>query len=167
MFTLSAPLPYFCVSMWDGITTSDESKVIVIGCTNRPDDLDPAVLRCPNWLLVLLSFNSTARRFGRSFEVGLPDVNQRQHILGLVPQFFIVLLRYIYICGTQVLADEHVSEGLLSAVAVSTRGYSGSDLRELCKAACAAVVHDFYLQQEKYRSGQTVCSRSLSSHALY
>src|SRR5690606_33117882 len=51
----------------DGITPSEEVQVLVIGATNRPDLLDPALLR--------------PGRFDRTVRVDLPDKEGRRHIL--------------------------------------------------------------------------------------
>jgi SpoVK/Ycf46/Vps4 family AAA+-type ATPase len=104
------------------------SWVLVIGATNRPWALDPAVLR----------------RMPRQIHVGLPDASARADILR-------VLLR-----------GERVEDGLLAAaaaaattagkggggggglsqVAALTRGFSGSDLRELVREAAMAPVRE-------------------------
>jgi hypothetical protein len=53
------------MSMWDGMSTREVTDggalVIVLGATNRPQDIDPAFLR----------------RMPRQFKIGLPDANQR------------------------------------------------------------------------------------------
>lgn len=53
----------------DGISSSEEVKVLVIGATNRIDMLDPALLR--------------PGRFDRLVKVDLPDKKGRLHILNL------------------------------------------------------------------------------------
>lgn len=58
----------FCVwctvmQLWDGLATT-EADVLIIGATNRPQDLDPAV----------------QRRFERSFLLSLPDEESRLDI---------------------------------------------------------------------------------------
>ena len=56
--------------LWDGLTTSAD-RIMVLGATNRPNDIDSAILR----------------RMPKRFSVGLPDVDQRQKILSLVRLF--------------------------------------------------------------------------------
>ena len=56
--------------MWDGLTTSAD-RIMVLGATNRPNDIDSAILR----------------RMPKRFSVGLPDVDQREKILALVRPF--------------------------------------------------------------------------------
>jgi SpoVK/Ycf46/Vps4 family AAA+-type ATPase len=53
--------------LWDGLCT-DNSTVIVMGATNRPSDLDKAILR----------------RMPAQFHVGLPNEEQRLKILKLI-----------------------------------------------------------------------------------
>ncbi len=53
------------MQLWDGLTTDERgSQVIVLGATNRPYDVDPAILR----------------RMPRAFEVGLPSAVERASI---------------------------------------------------------------------------------------
>ncbi|CAN8075034.1 unnamed protein product [Agarophyton chilense] len=91
------------MQLWDGLTTDDRlNQVVVLGATNRPYDVDPAILR----------------RMPRPFEVALPNEAEREEIL------------------TKVLEGVSVEDGFsFSSVARVTEGYSGSDLKELCRAA--------------------------------
>ncbi|CAB1322126.1 unnamed protein product [Coregonus sp. 'balchen'] len=56
------------MSLWDGLETGASSQVMVMGATNRPQDLDPAILR----------------RMPTTFHVGLPTTRQRAEILKLI-----------------------------------------------------------------------------------
>ncbi|KAI5065306.1 hypothetical protein GOP47_0020001 [Adiantum capillus-veneris] len=56
------------MSLWDGFLTDQRARVMVLAATNRPWDLDEAVLR----------------RLPRAFEVGLPDIQQRASILRVI-----------------------------------------------------------------------------------
>lgn len=90
------------MQLWDGLTTDDGAGVVVLGATNRPYDVDPAILR----------------RMPRAFEVGLPTLDERVAIL------------------TAILKDVPVEPDFsFRDVAAVTDGYSGSDLKELCRAA--------------------------------
>lgn len=55
-------------SQWDGLLTGDNSRIMVLGATNRPNDIDPAILR----------------RLPKRFAIRLPDKVQRRKILALV-----------------------------------------------------------------------------------
>ena len=54
------------LSMWDGMLSTD--GVMIIGATNRPEDVDVAFLR----------------RMPRQFEIGLPDETNRADILRII-----------------------------------------------------------------------------------
>lgn len=101
---------------WDGLNSwsvkdshhygtveeKNSSWVLIIGATNRPSSLDPAVLR----------------RMPRQIEVPLPDEINRVQIL------------------KKLLESEHVCPNLdYELIAKKTPGYSGSDLKELCREA--------------------------------
>ena len=53
--------------LWDGLLSSTD-RILVLGATNRPNDIDSAILR----------------RMPKRFSVGLPDLEQREKILTLV-----------------------------------------------------------------------------------
>ena len=53
--------------LWDGLLSSID-RILVLGATNRPNDIDSAILR----------------RMPKRFSVGLPDLEQREKILTLV-----------------------------------------------------------------------------------
>jgi len=55
--------------LWDGLSTDPENTVIVMGATNRPKDLDPAILR----------------RMPSTFEISLPV---KIYILFLIVEFY-------------------------------------------------------------------------------
>jgi SpoVK/Ycf46/Vps4 family AAA+-type ATPase len=93
---------------WDGLRTTKD-RVLVIASTNRPFDLDEAVLR----------------RLPRRVLVELPDVSTRQEILE-------VSLRYNTL-------DASVN---LTQVALLLDGYTGSDIKEVCREACVKVAHE-------------------------
>ncbi|XP_070171648.1 outer mitochondrial transmembrane helix translocase [Polyergus mexicanus] len=56
------------MSLWDGLITDPDCTVIIMGATNRPQDLDKAILR----------------RMPATFHVGLPSEEQRLKILQLI-----------------------------------------------------------------------------------
>ncbi|XWS76554.1 hypothetical protein CRYUN_Cryun01aG0186400 [Craigia yunnanensis] len=81
---------------WDGLRTKDRERVLVLAATNRPFDLDEAVIR----------------RLPRRLMVNLPDAPNREKIIRVI------------------LAKEELSPNVdLEAIANTTGGYSGSDLK--------------------------------------
>lgn len=56
------------MSLWDGFTTDHNARVMVLGATNRPLDLDAAILR----------------RFAQNFEIGMPNQSERAKILNVI-----------------------------------------------------------------------------------
>ncbi|ORX37299.1 putative ATPase of the AAA family [Kockovaella imperatae] len=56
------------MTMWDGLTTDKETRILVLGATNRPNDIDPAILR----------------RMPKRFPIKLPNLDQRIKILTLM-----------------------------------------------------------------------------------
>ena len=103
------------LTLWDGMTTDsrkEESRpVIVLGATNRPYDVDSAILR----------------RLPRTFEIGLPDMKSRMQILNLFLE-------------KQPMTEK--ARRSIPALANVTEGYSGSDLKELCRAAAMEPIRE-------------------------
>ncbi|WVQ96631.1 hypothetical protein IAU59_003736 [Kwoniella sp. CBS 9459] len=56
------------MTLWDGLTTGTDSRILVLGATNRPNDIDPAILR----------------RMPKRFPIRLPNYEQRVKILTLM-----------------------------------------------------------------------------------
>ncbi|XP_019170212.1 PREDICTED: ATPase family AAA domain-containing protein 1-A-like isoform X2 [Ipomoea nil] len=56
------------MALWDGFTTDQCARVMVLAATNRPSDLDEAILR----------------RFSQAFEIGKPDRVDRIKILQVI-----------------------------------------------------------------------------------
>lgn len=98
------------MSLWDGLITDPDCTVIVMGATNRPQDLDRAILR----------------RMPATFSVHLPITEQRVQILDLI-------LR-----GEPLADDVETRE-----IAEQTEGFSGSDLREVCRNGSIYRIRDF------------------------
>lgn len=103
------------MSEWDGLNSGTNGKgdagsdrVVVIGSTNRPFDLDEAVLR----------------RFPRRILVDLPDLETRREILEVT------------------LAENRVGPDVnLTMIAERLEGYTGSDLKEVCREAVVQISH--------------------------
>jgi SpoVK/Ycf46/Vps4 family AAA+-type ATPase len=98
------------MTLWDGLDSSaDTSRIVVLGATNLPNSLDPAILR----------------RMPKRFHIGSPDLNQRMKILGVL------------------LKDGNLESSLsIQEIAECSQGYSGSDLKEMCKAAAFVPIQE-------------------------
>uniref|UniRef100_A0A1A8EN66 Outer mitochondrial transmembrane helix translocase n=1 Tax=Nothobranchius korthausae TaxID=1143690 RepID=A0A1A8EN66_9TELE len=102
------------MSLWDGLDTDHHCQVIIMGATNRPQDLDSAILR----------------RMPSRFHINQPIAKQREQILRLI------------------LENESVDSSVnLRDIAKETDGFSGSDLREMCRDAALLCVRDFVHNQ--------------------
>ena len=97
------------LTLMDGVWGGG-GRVVVVGATNRPDALDPA-LRRPG-------------RFDREVEVGVPSEGGRLEILR-------VMMRGV---------ESDVGEEGLAQVAKVTHGFVGADLKALCKEAAMLAI---------------------------
>uniref|UniRef100_A0ABI7WD85 ATPase family AAA domain containing 1 n=2 Tax=Felinae TaxID=338152 RepID=A0ABI7WD85_FELCA len=98
------------MSLWDGLDTDHSCQVIVMGATNRPQDLDSAIMR----------------RMPTRFHINQPALKQREAILRLI------------------LKNENVDRHVdLLEVAQETDGFSGSDLKEMCRDAALLCVREY------------------------
>ncbi|KAJ1658786.1 mitochondrial dynamin GTPase Msp1 [Dispira simplex] len=97
------------MTLWDGLTTANDSRVLIMGATNRPYDIDSAILR----------------RMPKRFLVSPPDNQQRKEILQLI------------------LQDVRLASDFdLDIIAQQTQGFSGSDLKELCRQAAMIPIRE-------------------------
>ncbi|KAG7014686.1 ATPase family AAA domain-containing protein 1-A [Cucurbita argyrosperma subsp. argyrosperma] len=56
------------MALWDGFTTDQNARVMVLAATNRPSELDEAILR----------------RLPQAFEIGVPNKRERAEILNVI-----------------------------------------------------------------------------------
>mmetsp|Transcript_3824 Transcript_3824/g.7176 ORF Transcript_3824/g.7176 Transcript_3824/m.7176 type:complete len:698 (-) Transcript_3824:186-2279(-) len=105
------------MSEWDGLNSGTNGlgqgggdRVVVIGSTNRPYDLDEAVLR----------------RFPRRIMVDLPDKDTRREILEVTMR-------------RNRVQEEEVE---YSKLAERLEGYTGSDIKEVCREAVVRISHE-------------------------
>ncbi|CAI5759706.1 unnamed protein product [Candida verbasci] len=102
------------LALMDGM--DNRGQIIVIGATNRPDAIDPA-LRRPG-------------RFDREFYFPLPDLSSRKQILKIHTRKWTPQLPDIF----------------LEKLAELTKGYGGADLRALCTEAALNSIQRKYPQ---------------------
>lgn len=102
------------LALMDGM--DGRGQVIVIGATNRPDSIDPA-LRRPG-------------RFDREFYFPLPNTDARRKILDIHTKGW----------------EPPLPDSLKDELAEATKGYGGADLRALCTEAALNAVQRRYPQ---------------------
>ncbi|KAM3716121.1 putative spastin [Dirofilaria immitis] len=101
----------FLIQM-DGMLSSKDDRLLVIGATNRPDELDSAVLR----------------RFPKRILIDIPNTAARlQLIMSLLEK-------------TKTAFD--LSPSQRQTLAERTQGYSNSDLVALCREAAMVPIRD-------------------------
>lgn len=102
------------LALMDGM--DNRGQVIVIGATNRPDAIDPA-LRRPG-------------RFDREFYFSLPDINSRKKIIKIHIRNW----------------DPPINDSFVDEIAKLTKGYVGADLKALCTEAALNSIKRKYPQ---------------------
>ena len=116
------------LTLMDGL--KERGRVIVIGATNRPDAVDPA-LRRPG-------------RFDREIEIRPPDKRARVEILK-------VHTRNMPLCTKEdaekgICSEEDIVD--LDKLAEMTHGYTGADLAALAKEAAMAALRRFIKEKK-------------------
>ncbi|KTW29637.1 uncharacterized protein T551_02253 [Pneumocystis jirovecii RU7] len=98
------------MSFWDGFSTDENSRIVILGATNRPNDIDEAVLR----------------RMSKRFFIPLPNAFQREKLLKLF------------------LSDIKLAPDFdFNFLVLKTDGFSGSDIKELCRESVMSPVREF------------------------
>ena len=116
------------MSMWDGMLTRADALVTVLAATNRPWDVDEAILR----------------RLPRSFEVPLPGTPERAGILRSILQGE---------AGAREMDMSTHAGAPLHRIAHAADNFSGSDLRELCRQAAYRPVRELIQAERKTGGG--------------
>ena len=119
------------MTLWDGLSTSQvKNLILIVGATNRPEDVDLAILR------------RMPQTFHIELHIGLPVIN---HMLCLL-KIYLKIRRNLFVQNELqrqkilkvILKDESLAEDVdLKEIAGRTVDFSGSDLHELC--SCAAM----------------------------
>ncbi|KAG5186891.1 P-loop containing nucleoside triphosphate hydrolase protein [Tribonema minus] len=111
---------------WDGLRTTGD-RVVVIASTNRPFDLDEAVLR----------------RLPRRIMVDLPDIETREEILRVT------------------MAANRVDPNVdFRAIAETLEGFTGSDIKEVCREAVVRIAHE---KAQELETGAALSDMDLTS----
>jgi len=142
------------MQLWDGMESLKGTRIVVMGATNRPNQVDEAVLR----------------RFTCQYEIGLPTQQQRVSILRSY------LRRHNKEAGEGAVSSQLLRNlpdpdtggaGALDWIASRTDGYSGSDLMELAAQAAQHVLGEFWeAQRGRQRLGATSTSTSTSGSGI-
>lgn len=114
----------------DGLKSSKEDNVIVIGATNRPFDLDDAVLR----------------RLPRRLLVDLPGEKERKGMNVYPFGYWVYYLKLLFSEILKILLrDEMLADDVnVESLAKKTDGFSGSDLKRKSAAAITRGLAYFY-----------------------
>ncbi|KKY16443.1 putative aaa family [Diplodia seriata] len=105
------------LALMDGM--DDRGQVVIIGATNRPDNVDPA-LRRPG-------------RFDREFYFPLPNFEARRSIIGIHTKNW----------------NPPLAADFKNQLAEMTKGYGGADLRALCTEAAVNAIQGTFPQVYK------------------
>lgn len=100
------------LTMMDGL--GDNGRIVVVGATNRPNSIDPA-LRRPG-------------RFDQEVEIGIPDVEARFDIL--TKQF-----------ARMNTSKHQLTSEDINTIASKTHGYVGADLVALCRESVMKAIN--------------------------
>lgn len=113
----------------DGLKSGSENKassVIVVGATNRPQDLDDAILR----------------RLPRRVLVDLPTAVQRESPYSPFTHSYIILNSITEIIRSYLAGEDTDATVDITSLAERTVAYSGSDLKHLVFSAALAAFKD-------------------------
>ena len=113
----------------DGAGTDASARVICIGATNRPDELDEVRVAFITFLL-LYAFKGARRRFVKRLYIPLPDEAGREQLIRRL------------LDGT----DHSLSTQDVSRLILATKGFSGADIRALCTEAAMGPVRSIIQQ---------------------
>ena len=111
---------------FDGVSTNANDRVLVMGATNRPQDLDDAVLR----------------RMEKRIYIPLPDEDARKTLLKQTGGKEDSSAASIAETGTAQNTSFDLNEEELNDLVVSTEGYSCSDIVSLCREASFGPLRD-------------------------
>ncbi|VDP27101.1 unnamed protein product, partial [Soboliphyme baturini] len=114
------------MTMWDGLLSDDACRIVVVGATNRPNDVDKAILR----------------RMPCHFHVGYPNAEQRLAVLKVILRKEkrgddVNLAEIAAKAGGGGSDDD--SDNLLEKV-------SCSDLKEICRLAAFQRARRYYIR---------------------
>lgn len=110
------------MTLWDGMTSGDRTRILILGATNRPNDLDKAILR----------------RMPKRFAINLPDTAQRLKVLMIVLKKISLEINFdfqILAQLTEGFSNSDLKELCRNAVMTPVREYSLFNCRAIGKAS--------------------------------
>jgi fidgetin-like protein 1 len=110
----------------DGAGTDDAAQVIILGATNRPDELDDAA----------------RRRFVKRIYVPLPDQAARRQMIYTLLGAEGQPVGAVDAQGKRSAIYHQLSDADVDRLVVRTAGYSGADIRNLCTEAAMGPVRE-------------------------
>ncbi|KAL2303215.1 hypothetical protein Nmel_010679 [Mimus melanotis] len=147
------------MSLWDGLDTDYNCQVIVMGATNRPQDLDSAIMRR---MPTRFHINQPEGSAQDSADSSLTSSHTVYNLSGLeFPKHHLWNCichqrRFLSVCHISwalkqreailklILKNENVDSHVdLLQVAKETDGFSGSDLKEMCRDAALLCVREY------------------------
>ncbi|ODV79919.1 AAA-domain-containing protein [Suhomyces tanzawaensis NRRL Y-17324] len=129
---VSAMLKAEFMTLWDGLKAN--GRIVVMGATNRKNDIDEAFLR----------------RLPKSIAVRKPDARQRASILSKILK--------------ETKVDDYDFD--MDYIVAHTLGFSGSDLREMCREAAILPVREYIRENYNYSSGKLESGEKMPVRAL-
>ncbi|THV04327.1 AAA-domain-containing protein [Dendrothele bispora CBS 962.96] len=133
------------MTLWDGLLSTSD-RILVLGATNRPNDIDAAFLR----------------RMPKRFSVGLPDEEQRTKIFGLLLKDMVIECPSPLppipaptspSSTTDMSQTDLQRSAFLTILARASPGMSGSDMKEACRAAAMVPVREGLRERLKALEG--------------
>jgi SpoVK/Ycf46/Vps4 family AAA+-type ATPase len=141
---------------WDGLGTDDNCRIMIIGATNRPSDVDAAILR----------------RMPSMFHIGLPDQSQREQILRVIlkDESLSDTVDYEYLSGeTEGLSGSDLRELCRSAAILRVRELmriSETERGVIPTSLGQLTLKDFNQALVRIRESKRISSASLQQFTL-
>ncbi|KAK6131122.1 LOW QUALITY PROTEIN: hypothetical protein DH2020_035135 [Rehmannia glutinosa] len=112
------------MAMWDGFSTDRHARVMVLAATNRPSEIDEAILR----------------RLPQAFEIGMPESKE-----DMVPILKVIL--------KDENVEDGIDYDRIAGLLCDAGSYSGSDILELCKKAAYFPIRDLVNDEKAGKRG--------------
>ena len=140
--------------LWDGLMTDPDKIVIIMGATNRPQDIDSAILRrMPATFMIPMPVSKfpffrhlTSQNKSYLYSKVNFDCNLIGHLCKII-NFWCVCIFQNKVQRTAILKlileKENTEKIEYNELGNKTNGFSGSDLHELCRVASLCRIREF------------------------